>query len=163
MTLEQFAAACGAEPKWVENSARALGLDLVPDRSCAERLGLVHQLQRDLGVPLAVARAMADAALSQSGNAEGVVQVTSGIGMVMVDTRRYRSDFAARLAMAQAHLGPRRMGRPARTRSTALARARAYGLDVGLLKSSVARSPSERLRMLNENMEFVRALGTRST
>lgn len=160
MTLSQFAIACGAEPKWVQNAARILGRSFRYTAEEARHLGLVKQLHGTLGIPLKTADRLAREALQRAGTGE----VTVGgekVARVTIDLRRYLSDHAVRLARAVTHHEPQRRGRRLRSARGAVARARRYGWDIGLLRSSLASTPAERIRRLDENMEFVRALRAR--
>lgn len=157
MTLASFAIACGADPKWVQNTARILGLRLRYTAEEARRLGLVKRLQEEIQLPLRVADRLARSALE----AGGVGEATIGEGptaRVAIDVPRYLSDFAVRLARALAHHEPRRRGRRHAKGGDAVARARRHGWDIGLLHSSLAATPAERIRRLDENMEFIHAL-----
>jgi hypothetical protein len=160
MTLASFAIACGADPKWVQNTARILGLRLRYTAEEAQQLGLAKRLQEELQLPLSVADRLARSALEAGGAGE----TTIGDGptaRVTVDVPRYLSDFAARLARARGHHEPRRRGRRHAEGGDAVARARRHGWDIGLLQSWLAATPAERLRRLDENMEFVHALRAR--
>lgn len=156
MTPSQFSLACGVDPRWVRNAARILGWSLRHTVEEARHVGLVRRLQEDLRVPLETADRLASEALSSDGPEHAVVEAGE-IARVVVDVRRYLSDFSVRLARAMAHDEPCRrrfrVGQPG-----AVERARRHGLDVGLLRSSLKLTPAERIRRLDENMEFVRAL-----
>jgi hypothetical protein len=79
-----------------------------------------------------------------------------GAVAVSVDLERFLSDFAARLSLARSYYAERRRGRPRRRRGLALAQW--YGVDVSLLESSLRRTPDERLRSLDANVEFIRSM-----
>ena len=160
MTLSQFSIACGATAKWVQNTARILGWPLryTADEAC--HVGLVKQIHEGLKVPLEIADQLATAALQQSGLEPATVGSGSMV-WVTVDLPRYLSDYAVRLARAMSHHEPRRRGRQLRRGAGAVARARDYGLDIGLLESSPKATPADRIRRLDENMEFVQALRAR--
>jgi hypothetical protein len=162
MTLSQFAVACGAEPKWVQNTARLLHRRLAYTVDEARRLGLVHQLQLALGLPLERAAPLADQVLRAGSKTKGEVTVEAGVVRVIVDVDRYLSDFSGRLARARVQYAPRRRGRPSAVVGR-VARARDYGLDIGLLRSSLELSAEQRIRRLDENMEFVRHLRERAS
>lgn len=160
MTPSQFATACGATRTWVRNAARALGWSLRFTAAEARHAGLVRQLQADLHVPLETADRLASEALQNA----APVQVTVGDGStarVTVDVRRYLSDFTVRLAHAITDHAPGRRARRHAGAGGAVARARRYGWDIGLLRASLTSTPAERVRRLDENMEFVRALRAR--
>lgn len=171
MTLAQFAIAAGAESKWVQNAAALLDLDLSYSREEALWLGLVKRLHEHLGVPLKEASRLARAALKECGDehaafeTEGasnrfeVFQSPDTIVSVSVALDRYLSDFWASLVRALIHYEPRRRGRPSEGAGTsAVQRAREYGVDLGLLAASLRLTPAERLRRLDRNVEFVKAL-----
>jgi hypothetical protein len=161
MTPSQFAVACGASQQWVRSAARALGWSLAYTAHEARHAGLVRQLQGDLQVPLEVADRLASEALHNAAEHQVTVGEES-TARVTVDVRRYLSDFTVRLARASAETDSgarvRRNGEPA----GAVARASSYGWDIGLLRASLASTPAERVRRLDQNMEFVRALRTRN-
>lgn len=160
MTLASFALACGADPKWVQNAARILGLRLRYTAEEARWLGLVRRLQEELQLPLSVAEGFAREALEGGGAGEATVGA-GATARVWIDVPRYLSDFAVRLSRARAHHEPRRRGRRQAKGGDAVARARRYGWDIGLLRSSLATTPAERIRRLDENMEFIHALRAR--
>src|SRR5699024_5469630 len=72
LTRSQFAAAIQADEKWVENTARALGLELTYTPSEARRMGLVRLLTRDFGISAASAAELADQALRHPPDARAV-------------------------------------------------------------------------------------------
>lgn len=160
MTLARFAIACGAEPKWVQNVTRILGRRIAYTPEQARHVGLVKRLHEDMGVSLEVADHLAARVLRRPG--EGILAEASipmgDLVRVTVDVRRYLSDFAVRLARARVHYEPRRRGRPVPRSGSGISRAREYGIDIGLLEASLARRVADRVRRLDENMEFVRAL-----
>jgi hypothetical protein len=160
MTLASFAITCGADPKWVQNTARILGLRLCYTEEEARRLGLVKRLQEELQLPLSVADRLARGALEAGGAGEATVG-EGPTARVTVDVPRYLSDFAVRLARSLAHHEPRRRGRRHAGSGDVVTRARRHGWDIGLLRSSLAATPADRIRRLDENMEFVRALRAR--
>ena len=54
---------------------------------------------------------------------------------------------------------PRRRGRTThRATRDAISAASRYGVDIGLVRSALERSPAERLEMLEANVAFVRAM-----
>jgi enoyl-CoA hydratase/carnithine racemase len=160
MTLSQFSIACGATPKWVQNAARILGRSLHYSADEARHLGLAKQIHEDLQIPLEVADRLATEALEQPGLESRTVGCAP-TARVTVDVHRYLSDHAVRLARAMSHHQPRWRGRQPREGAGAVARARDHGWDIGLLESSLRATPADRIRRLNENMEFVRALRAR--
>jgi hypothetical protein len=88
----------------------------------------------------------------------------SGSASLIVDLTRYESIFLGNLSRALVHETPRRRGRPARRgmKGDALATAQHYGVDLGLIRSAIARTPAERLALLEKNAEFVREMRKRT-
>jgi hypothetical protein len=160
MTLSQFAVACGATPKWVQNAASKLGWSVQYTAAAARHAGLVKQLQDDVGVPLEDADRLAADALSRPVS-ERATDGPRRTARVVVDVPRYLSDFTVRLARAMSHHEPRRRGRPVPTGVGAIAAARRYGWDIGLLEWSLRRTAAERVRRLDQNLEFVESLRAR--
>lgn len=164
LTRSQFAVTVRADEKWVENTARTLGRRLEYTRAEARWLGLVRLLARDLGIPLARASELADEALRQPPETRALPLAASddGAASLVVDLARYHSTFAAALSAALNHGGPRRRGRPRPSRPPrgreSVDRARAYGVDVSLLREALGRSPAERLARLDANAAFLGAL-----
>jgi hypothetical protein len=82
----------------------------------------------------------------------------TGVATVVVDLARYQSIFLANLSRALILETPRRRGRVSESsRHSALDAARDYGIDIGLLRSALERTPSERLQLLDANAAFLRA------
>src|SRR5688500_1863483 len=165
MTARQTAVAAAAELKWLVNSAALLGRRLRYNRQQAEWWGLVWVLTDQLGLSLKAAAAASTAAL---GGGTSSTRVTasgdpSGSASVVVDLARYESIFLANLSRALVHETPRRRGRPARRgmKGDALATAQHYGIDLGLIRSAIARTPAERLALLEKNAAFVRDMRRR--
>jgi hypothetical protein len=159
MTLAQFAIATQADPKWVQNALVTLGLDLGYSEEQARRLGLARVLNSTLGMPLRQAWDVAEKALSHP-EAQGWIAAESGDGSVqgVVDVDRYLSSFTAAASVARRH-EPKARGRPTALRErSAVEDARGYGIDISLIRSSLARTVEERLRAADENAEFIRAL-----
>ncbi len=87
----------------------------------------------------------------------------TGAVFLMLDLARYHSTFLANLSRALLIETPRRRGRVKQSaRRTAIDAARQYGIDTGLLLSSLARSPAERLELLDANATFLRAASGKS-
>lgn len=160
MTLAQFAVAVGADPKWVQNAAAGLGRPVEYTVKEARHLGLVRVLQSTLGVPLRAADQMAGAALREGADELTVREAPDGSVRVVVDVRRYLSTFTAALSRALSGYEPRARGRPM-VRERGVAAARAYGMDLSLLQASLRRTPAERIRQLDADMEFLRTLRRR--
>ena len=164
LTRAQFAAAVRADEKWVENTARTLGRRLEYTPAEARWLGMVRLVTRDLAIPITRAAELADDALRQPPETRALPLAVSdeGAASLMIDLARYHSTFAAALSAALNHGGPRRRGRRAPAKSSrvreSVAGARAYGVDVSLLREALARSPAERLARLDANAAFLSAL-----
>jgi hypothetical protein len=158
MTLRQFATTVGAEPKWVLNATRLLGRRLRRTPAEARWLRLVRLLQHDLGLSLAAASRAATRALAAPDPTAIAAESRDGSAAVVVDRVRFQSSFVAALGAAVSVAGPRRRGRGRKPGGDALAAARAYGVDLGLLGASLALSPAERLERLDENLTFLGAV-----
>jgi hypothetical protein len=162
MTARQAAVAAAAELKWMVNSAALLGRPLRYNPKEARWWGLVRLLTGALGLQLKDAAIAATQSLQAT--KPGPV-VTAGADpsfstSLTVDLARYESIFLANLSRALVHETPRRKGRPpssTATKSRATA-ARDYGIDLGLVRSALERTPAERLSMLEANAAFVRAM-----
>jgi hypothetical protein len=143
----------------VQNAHQALGLPPVYDAAGAKTLGLARILQEGFGVPLVTAHPLAREALA----AWPAVSVwrrhdPSGVVAMEVDLARYLSGYASRLALARNWYAERPRGRPVKRRRRGLAGAADHGVDISLLRSSLESTPEERLRRLDENVEFLRTL-----
>jgi hypothetical protein len=166
MTLSrsQFAAVVQADEKWVENTARALGLSLSYTPREARWMGLVRLLTRDFQLPAARAGELADEALRHPPNtpALSLAAVPDSPATLVIDLARYHSTFSAALSAALHHGGPRRRGRPLpRKRARGhdpVAAAEAHGVDVSLLRESLEQSPADRLARLDANSRFLTGL-----
>ncbi|MEO7823313.1 MAG: hypothetical protein ABIS15_06890 [Gemmatimonadaceae bacterium] len=160
MTAHQFAVAAGTDVKWIFNSASILRRRLHYTVSQSRWWGLVRLLNETLHLPLHLAAEAATASLA-SGSADGVVTVgadQSHSASMVVDLARYQSVFLGNLSMALVLETPRRRGRSPRPNSgnRALATAERYGIDLGLARAALARSPAQRLAMLDANSAFLR-------
>ena len=159
MTARQTAVAAAADLKWLTNSASLLRRRLRYNAEEARWWGLVRLLVDKLGLSLKSAADAATAALSardfgSRGSASGD---PSGSVSLVIDLARYESIFLASLSRALVHETPRRRGRTKRrATSGAVSAARRYGIDIGLLRSALERSPAERLTLLEENAAFLR-------
>jgi hypothetical protein len=165
MTARQTAVAAAAELKWLVNSAALLGRRVRYNRQQAKWWGLVWVLTEQLGLSLRAAAAAATAALA-GGNSSTTVTAgvdPSGPASVVVDLALYESIFLGNLSRALVHETPRRRGRPARRgiKGDALTTAQHYGVDLGLIRSAIARTPAERLALLEKNAAFVRDMRRR--
>lgn len=159
MTARQTAVAAAADLKWLTNAASLLRRRLRYDAEAARWWGLVRVLVDDLGLTLKAAAAAATAALTTAGarKARTPADYASPV-RIEVDLPRYHSIFLANLSRAINHETPRRRGRLKERASDALARARDYGVDIGLLQTALERTPAERLALLERNLEFLRAV-----
>jgi len=164
MTANQFAVAAGTDVKWILNSAAILRRRVRYTSSHSRWWGLVRLLTESLGLPLRIAAAAATASLD-SRTTTGPITVggdPSRSASLVVDLTRYQSVFLGNLSRALLHETPRRRGRPPRSVSAgAAASAARYGIDLGLLKSALGRTPAERLAMLDANSAFVREMRKR--
>ncbi len=157
MTPRQLAVAAASDLKWLTNSASLLGRRLRYDPESARWWGLVRLMVDELGLTLKAAAAAATTALD-TGNPD-LARVTDSAGPVRieVDRARYESIFLTNLARALNQETPRRRGRVRQTTGGVIGAARRYGVDIGLLRSALDRTPAERLALLDRNVEFLRA------
>jgi hypothetical protein len=159
MTLGQFATVVGASSRWVQNALRALALGRAYTAERAKILGLTREIHGAFGVPLVQAHQVARHALAvwpdrtvwRGDDAARVVALE-------VNVERYLSAYAVRLSLARNRYAERRRGRPAQRRKRGIAAAREYGVDIGLLRESLKRTPAERLRRLDQDVEFLGTL-----
>ena len=164
LSRSQFATAVQADEKWVENTARTLGLRLKYTPDEARRMGLVRLLTREFGIPVNRAAELAGDALRHPPETRVLPLAASpeSAATLVIDLARYHSTFAAALSAALHHGGPRRRGRQAPRRRmrgrNAVAAAEAHGVDVSLLREALKRPPADRLERLDANSEFLRAL-----
>jgi hypothetical protein len=166
MTPHQFAAAVGAELKWVQNAARLLGRRFRRVPSEARWLRLVRLFHDGFGIALKPAAELASDALAMAPATSGDVAAAADYSArIAVDLSRVDSSFAAALASALAFHGPKQRGRSrwgkARRGVAALKAAEEHGVDLSLLHESLALTPDQRLRRLDENAAFIRALRRR--
>lgn len=165
MTARQTAVAAAAELKWLVNSAALLGRRLRYNHQQAKWWGLVWVLTDQLGLSLKAAAAASTTALGGGASSSPVTAGgdPSGSASVVIDLARYESIFLGNLSRALVHETPRRRGRPARrgTKGDALATAQHYGIDLGLIRSALARTPAQRLAVLERNAAFVRDMRRR--
>jgi len=159
MTARQTAVAAGAELKWMVNSAALLGRRVRYNREQGKWWGLVWLLNEQLGLSLKSAAAISTVALRGDSSSTQVIAGAdpSGSASLIVDLARYESIFLANLSRALVHETPRRRGRPPRLGlKSGLTTARHYGVDLGLIRSAIGRTPAERLALLEKNAAFVR-------
>ena len=160
MTARQFAVASAADIKWIMNSAALLRRRLRYSDSEARWWGFVRLLTEAFGLPLKLAADAATASLviTQLSTAVTIGADPSQTASIVVDLARYESIFLGNLSRARVHETPRRKGRPPRLAAgrQALSSAHRYGIDLGLIESALARTPAERLAMLEANSLFLR-------
>ena len=152
MTLAEFCTLVDAPSKWVLN-ARALLRDAEPySLAAAERLAIIRLLNAGFGVPLARAQDVAQ----QAREAGGVARIATpdGIVAIEVDVDRICLAVATRAAAVSNTYARRRPGRRPKRSTRPIRAAEAYGIDIGLLKSNLERSPAARLRQLDAMAAF---------
>jgi hypothetical protein len=157
MNVHQVAVAAGADRKWLINSAAILKRPLRFTADGARWWGLVRQLTDALGLSLGTAARIATKSLT-SGTTVSENPTKSVI--LHVDLERYASIFLGNLSRALVQETPKRRGRPAPARKgrSAIAAARSYGIDIGLLQAALQRTPAQRLAMAEANARFVREM-----
>ena len=167
MTAHQFAIAARADVKWILNSSALLGRRVRRTPADSRWWGLVRLLTEWLQLPL---QAAAEAASRSLGARNDVLRITvmadrSQTASLVIDLPRYESIFLGNLSRALVQETPRRRGRPSRIRSGAgaIGGSRDYGLDLGLIQAALARTPAERLAMLEANAGFIRGMRKRET
>jgi hypothetical protein len=162
MTARQFAVASAADIKWITNSAALLRRRLRYSDNEARWWGFVRLLTEAIGLPLKAAAATATASLrmTRSSTLHTIGADPSHSAALVVDLARYESVFLGNLSRARVHETPKRKGRPPRVvpRGNALSSASQYGVDLGLIQSALARTPAERLAMLEANSLFLREM-----
>jgi len=157
MTPRQTAVAAGADLKWLTNSAALLGRRVRYTEEAARWWGLVRLLVDELGLTLKAAANAATDSLATRKAAPPPITNSAGAVRIEVDRPRYESIFLANLSRALNQETPRRRGRVREATGDAVAAARRYGVDIGLLRSALERTPAERLALLDRNVEFLRA------
>lgn len=167
MTSHQVAIAASSDLKWILNSSALLGRPVRRTPADSRWWGLVRLLTECLALPL---QAAAEAATRSLGTRKGAARMTvrsdpSQSASLVIDLPRYESIFLGNLSRAIMLETPRRRGRPSRTRGGAAAihAAQKYGVDLGLVRAALARTPAERLAMLDSNVEFIRGMRKRGT
>jgi len=164
MTAAQFAIAAGCEAKWILNSAALLRRRIRRTPADAQWWGLVRLLSETLRLPLQAAADAATSALRHPiTRTAAAFTDASGSVSLLIDLPRYQSIVLGNLSRALVHETPRRRGRPPRSSEKGpVDSARRYGVDLGLVRSALKRTPSERLEMLEANAAFVRAMRPRA-
>jgi hypothetical protein len=157
MNFRQVATAAGADEKWLLNSSAILGRSVHMTAESARWWGLVHVLERTFGITLRNAGSAATRALAGIADARPIIvaEDSASAASISVDVYRYDTTFLARLSVARVRETPKRRGRRAAPSSDPIAKARALGLDIGLMQSSLSRTPAERLAILDRNRAFV--------
>jgi hypothetical protein len=162
MTARQFAVASAADIKWIMNSAALLRRRLRYTDGEARWWGFVRLLTEAIELPLKSAAAAATALLgvTPSGTLVTIGADPSQSASIVVDLVRYESIFLGNLSRARIHETPKRKGRPPRLVAgrRAVSSAQRYGVDLGLIESALARTPAERLDMLEANSLFLREM-----
>jgi hypothetical protein len=157
MTLGQFATAVGASRRWVQNAFQALGLPPEYTEGLARRLAFARVLKEACGMPLRRGFPLAARALARwPAERSWDLRQTDGSVRVTIDLERFLSDYAVRLSLSRSWYAEKRRGRPWKRRGVALARW--WGVDLTLLDESLKRTADERLKRLDENVEFLRSL-----
>jgi hypothetical protein len=155
MNQRQFAAAVGADTKWVKNAAATLRVTLEYTEVEACSLGLARAIHLGSGITLRRAYQLAQHALTMTGDGPYIIsEASDGSVQALVDLARYLSTFRTRFAAAQRHQELRR-GRPAKAATDPIQVARDYGIDISLLQSHLQRTPEERLRIASANADFL--------
>lgn len=159
MTLGQFAAAIPAPPKWVLNAHAILELDASYTVEDARTFALTRVLEQAFGIPLKRAYRLALTTLREPPKPAGWrYESPDGTTSIVIDRERFLSNFTASLSCALAGYAERRRGRPPQRRRRGLAAAEEYGVDLGLLRESLKRTPSDRLQSLDDDAAFVQSL-----
>lgn len=125
----------------------------------ARRLGLAREVHVATGMPLKRAFTLAPEVLAAwPAQRQWVLEGEGGMVSVAVDVERYLSAYAARLSLARSFYAERQRGRPRKRELSGIALAKWYGVDLGLVRESLKRTPGERLRVLDETVEALKSL-----
>lgn len=157
MTLGQFSIAVGAAPKWIHNARAVLRLPPRYSEQLARRLALTRLIHEATGVPLPLSWDTAGRA-SQVEPEGWCVQGPAAAVSLQIDFVRFSTWFLLALSRARVGYAERKRGRPSKHRKSGLRAARAYGIDVDLLRASLDRSPAERLEKLDEDVAFLQSM-----
>ncbi|NIN10138.1 MAG: hypothetical protein GTN62_01650 [Gemmatimonadales bacterium] len=158
MTLGQFSTAVGAPRRWVQNALAVLRLPARYTVTGARELALARAINAACGTPLVDAYPLAQGALLAWPEQRMWERVGPEATVTLaVDLERFLSSFLVRLSLSRTAYEERKRGRPRKRRGRGLAGAREHGVDIGLLESSLRRSPEERLRRLDEDLAFLRS------
>jgi hypothetical protein len=159
MTLGQFATAVGAPKRWVQNAFQALGLPAVYSEPLARRLAFAKAVKAGCGMPLRRAFPMAEEALARwPAHKVWELRETDGTVRVVIDLERFLSTYAVRLSLSRTFYAEKRRGRPRKRTLRGIALAEWYGVDISLLVESLKRTPEERLRQLDEDVEAFKSM-----
>jgi hypothetical protein len=162
MTLHQCGIAARADLKWLLNSAALLSRPVRRTPADSRWWGLVRLLTESLALPLQAAAEAATRSLGTRGEAVTITVRTdpSESASLRINLPRYESVFLGNLSRALMLETPKRKGRPAHVRrgAGAIESARAYGVDLGLVRAALARTPAERLEILDANAGFIRGM-----
>ena len=156
MTLAEFAYLLDVDPKWVQNTAAALGGSLRYTIPSARRLAVARALAETAGMPMPGAWALAGGVLRKAGGSEEPVRVSADGDPVAVTVDVYRIVAAVNVGLSRLRTmyAPRQRGRPAKVRRDPLRAAEEYGLDLTLLGANLRRTPAERLKQLDAMADF---------
>jgi hypothetical protein len=158
MTLGCFATAVGASPRWVLNALARLRVRRRYGEPLARRLALARFISESAQTPLPDALRIADRALREADpGSTWRLEGKGGVSLV-VDLPRFFTTYGANLALALNSYGEKPRGRRPSRRGSAIERAHAYGIDLTLIDSALRRTPEQRLRLLDENMQVMRRL-----
>lgn len=159
MRLGHFATIVGAQPRWVQNAFQVLDFEPEYDEERAKVLGLARQLHEALRIPLVTAYPLAQEALTAWPDMKvWRWEDDAGIVTLEVDLERYLSTYAARLSLSRTWYAEKKRGRPPKRPEDPIEAARQYGIDISLLQEQLRRSPAERLRTLDEAIDFVQSV-----
>jgi hypothetical protein len=153
-----------APEKWVENAARLLKRRFRYSPEESVWLGLVRELNLEVGLTLAKAAELADEALGLVDAKDEVVVGRSkgSSAAIAIDMPRFRSAHAAAVSAALTLGGARRRGRPrvkaGRRKDAVLNKAAYHGVDLDLLREGLKLTVADRLQRADENAAFVRAM-----
>jgi hypothetical protein len=165
MTSNQVAVAARADLKWLLNSSTLLGRRVRHTSADSRWWGLVRLLTESLAQSLETAAEAATSCLqAKNGAAKMTVRSDpSWSASLVIDLPRFESIFLGNLSRALVLETPRRRGRQSRARvgAAAISAAENYGVDLGLVRAALARTPAERLAMLDSNVEFIRGMRRR--
>jgi hypothetical protein len=160
MTLGEFASLLEVSPKWVQNTAAALGRGFRYDLPTARRLAVARALAAAFELPIVRATALAGEVLARFDGSRRPVSVevggSDGVVEVQVDVYRILAALYTGLSRVRTHYAERRRGRPSRAPRDPLRAAADYGFDLTLLAANLRRTPAQRLRQLDAMADFRR-------